>query len=400
MTDGYVDPFALRSEDPTSFPRLLRAGARLRPAYYDAYRNYWVILRHRDVKESMKDTATFSSRFYERGPVAGGFLAKDGAEHMKGRRMFTRAFNIAIKRAEVDVVRPAALDLVNEIADKPRSDLVQDFCLKLPMRVIGELVGVGLAFMYDFIDLVPAMIRWTMWPDDEQARIEGLRARETVKAKLRPVVERELRDPSSSLIGGIIRSMQEDGEYNEELVMMISVGLLLGGYETTASMLAGALTALLCHPKVMAEVSWDPGLLVPAIEESMRWFPSAIGVPRVVMRDVTLDGVTIPAGSNVLLCSASAHYDETVYPDPEIYDIRRRSQEKEMLFGGGPHYCLGAPLARMEARVGLGLLLSRLPGLRFCPDAPPMFSCSARGTVAYSPEKLIVEHDAALAVAA
>lgn len=399
--DTLFDPFTMKSEDPVAFPRLLAAGGRLRPAFYDPRKDYWVILRHAHVSAALRNPEVYSSGFYDNSPVSSMFVSKDGAEHLRGRRMFTRAFApLAVRHAEENVVRPAAEAVIGRMLGRRRLDLVRDFCLPLPQKVIGDLMGVGEEFVHEFVELVPAMIRWTIWFNNEEAVREGRAAQALVMERLRPVVAREVRSPRTNLLSGLIQSMQEDGTYNEELTLQIAVGLLLGGYETTSSMLAGALTALLFPPEAMEQVRQRRELLMPAVEESTRWFASAIGSPRRLTRDVTLDEVTLPAGASVLLCSASAHYDEEVFPRPEVFDLHRKPGEL-MLFGGGPHHCLGAPLARMEARVGLGMLLDRLPRLRLDPDSPPVFGCGARGVVAHGPEALhVVPEDAALPLAA
>lgn len=390
--DTRIDPFSMTFSSPADLGKLLRAAGQVRPAFYDEVKDYWVMLRHRHVHDAMRDQERFSATFYEHGPVGGSFLAMDGPAHQRGRRMFTRAFApLAVRAAEEKVVIPAARRIVAELARKDEADLVDEFCIRLPMEVLGELVGVGTTFVRDHLELVPAMIRWTVWANDPAAVAAGRQAQRQMMEKMRPVVEREIDRPGPTLIGGLVQAQREEGELDVELILLLSVGLILGGYETTAGMLAAALSALLLHPDAMARVRADRSLLMPAVEEAMRWANPGIGVPRRVLCDVDLGGgVVIPRGASALLCSVGAHYDDEVFPRPDVFDLERNPEQ--MLFGGGPHYCLGAPLARIEARVGLGLLLDQIADLRLDPERPPVYLCGVRGTVIHGPETLHVRY--------
>jgi cytochrome P450 len=163
---------------------------------------------------------------------------------------------------------------------------------------------------------------------------------------------------------------------------------MLGGYETTIWMVANALHALLANPAALEQVRRDHALIPAAIDESMRWCPSVAGTLRLVERDVTLGGDLKLQAGGVIYLPVVAHYDEATHPSPEVFDLARRPAPTVMVFGGGAHYCVGAPLARMEARVALSTLLTRFPDVRLDPSEKPTFSYGVRESVAHGPDKL------------
>ena len=212
-----------------------------------------------------------------------------------------------------------------------------------------------------------------------------------VREHVRPIVAEQVRSPGDHLLGEIVRNYKDAGVLDFEQMVIFTVGLVTGGFETTAWMMACALGALLLHPEVLDEVRRDRSLLNGALEESMRWTPSFVGVLRQTTAEVTLSGVTIPADAPVILCLASAHYDEEHFPSPEIFDIRRKADH--MLFASGPHYCLGAPLARLEARTAISRLLDAMPGLRLEPGKEHPFVLGVLGSAMHGPEALHVLYD-------
>jgi cytochrome P450 len=237
------------------------------------------------------------------------------------------------------------------------------------------------------------MVTWNMYRNDREVAARGRIAYNNVREHVRPIVEQQVRSPGDHLLGEIVRNYKEAGVLDFEQMIIFTVGLVTGGFETTAWMMACALGAFLLHPEVMDEVRRDRTLLPAALEESMRWTPSFVGVLRQATREVTLSGVTIPANSTVILCLASAHYDDEHFTKPEVFDIHRKADH--MLFAAGPHYCLGAPLARMEARVAISRLLDAMPGLRLAPGKEHPFVLGALGSAMHGPTALHILHDAA-----
>jgi cytochrome P450 len=166
------------------------------------------------------------------------------------------------------------------------------------------------------------------------------------------------------------------------------INLLLGGLETTIQMLSATIASLLLNPQALARVNADPALRDVAVDEAFRWANPSAGLYRLLRSDVEIGGSTFQAGSLVYLCIAAAHYDANVYPRPEVFDLDRRASH--LGFGLGPHYCAGAPLARIEVRAALDALLGRFPRLRLDPAQPLSFRYGARGFVQHGTDTLPV----------
>lgn len=378
-----------RASSPAHLGLALREVGRLSPVYYDEGRRCWVISRYRDLVAVLRDTDAFTNEIYERGPMGGTFVSRDGADHARHRRVYSRVFGPKVVGRFEGIVAASARATIDQVVARGEgADLVGDFCLKFPVDVIRRLLGLSVADIEPCQAWVRDMMEWMLFFYDAEAEARGRRALAATMDRVRPVVEAELRRPGDGLLGSIIEELRADGLLEEERVTQIATGLLLAGYETTTWMLAGAVGALLLHPEVLAQVRADPARLMPAVEESMRWSCSFLGALRLTRRAVEVAGVTIPADSPVLICTAAAHYDDEAFPRPEVFDPARRAEH--LLFLIGPHYCLGAPLARLEARLGLSLLLDRLPGLRLDPAAPPTWVLGVRGSVLHGPESLRV----------
>jgi cytochrome P450 len=380
-------PFLFESESPSTLGRLLAAMGKQQPVYYDEEKGFWVVLRHRDVLAGLRNSEVFSASFYSSGPVGDTFIATDGPDHIKYRRMFSRSFvPMALGRAVKDVIEPAARRTIDAMMGAGACDLIDAFCYPLPIAVLTHGLGVPTGFIEECAEWTTAMLAWNVWLKDPVIVARGKAAKGKIMEKLRPYVEQQIASPGPNIIGDFVRAMREDGSLDPELVLKVASGAVMGGYESTSWSLAGALSALLMHPEALERVRRDRSLLMPAVEESMRWANGTLGAPRHTTREVEIDGVRIPQGSSVLLCTASAHFDESVYPSPEVFDIDRRTPH--LLFGSGSHVCVGASLARMEAQVGLSMLLDQLPDLRLDTSQPLRCAVGVRDSAMHGPVSL------------
>nr|6F8A_A Chain A, Cytochrome P450 CYP260A1 [Sorangium cellulosum So ce56]6F8A_B Chain B, Cytochrome P450 CYP260A1 [Sorangium cellulosum So ce56]6F8C_A Chain A, Cytochrome P450 CYP260A1 [Sorangium cellulosum So ce56]6F8C_B Chain B, Cytochrome P450 CYP260A1 [Sorangium cellulosum So ce56] len=383
--------FFVPSEDATAFGRRLRAAAQQAPIVFDTAFGMPILLRKSHITTAYRDTATFSTRMFQAGILNGGLAAMQGDEHARMRRVYNMFFlPRAVSQYEERFVRPISEQVVDRLAGKPRVDLLEDFAMELPRRVIGELFGFPAEKLHETDERVRAMLRGLVRMHDPAAVAESQRAYGETLGLITEVVERESRDTSDTLLGEILRTLKAEHMDTIEASRQIVLSLILGGYETTSWLVANTIHALLAHPDTLARVRQDPSLLPAAIEEGMRWCPSIFGVLRMVERDVRLDDQALSAGTVVCLAGIAGNYDETAYPSPEVYDIDRKPLPAANVFGGGAHFCVGAPLARMEARVGLQALLARFPGLRAVPEERPSFMYGAKDSVAHGPDKLPV----------
>ncbi|MEZ4298105.1 MAG: cytochrome P450 [Polyangiaceae bacterium] len=379
--------FFVPSQDPTALGRRLAAEAKERPVVTDADLGLPVVLRKSHVTAAFRDTETFTTRMFQAGILNGGLASLQGEAHTRMRKVYNMFFTArAVDRYEEKFAVPIAEQVVSELEGKDRADLLDAFAVEMPKRVISALFGLPLEQLTENDARIRDMFRSIVQIGNPEAAAAGQKAYEEALVQIDEIARKEMASPSDTLLGEIMRVLAAEDMASIENCQQIVLSLLLGGYETTIWLLADALYALLAHPEALARVQKDPSLIPPAVEESMRWCPSNVGTVRLVERPFEMDDLKLAAGSVVYLAMAANHYDDELYPNPAAYDIDRRPTP--MIFGGGPHFCVGAPLARMEARVGLGKLLARFPDLRLDTSEKPTFMYGVRGSVAYGPDKL------------
>ncbi|MEV6705191.1 cytochrome P450 [Micromonospora wenchangensis] len=336
----------------------------------------WLLTRHDDVRTVLADPARFSNdpsdmpplpglddlTDDERAPLRfGNLLGVDPPEHTRLRRTLTAEFTLRRMRALEPRVRRIVDRQLAELAGRGSPvDLVTGYALPVPSLVICELLGVPAADRADFNAQTSRLIDVSV-PVRERLRVgRGLRD------YMSDLVRRARLAPGDDMIGMLIREHGHDLTHAE--LAGLANFLLLAGHETTANMLALGTLALLRHPAQLARVRDDPAAVTPAVEELLRWLSVVqAGVPRLVRADTEFGGVRIPAGDLVLLSLPAANRDPTAVERPDELDIGRGAVG-HLAFGHGVHHCIGAPLARMELRIGLPALLRRFPDLRIEPD--------------------------------
>jgi cytochrome P450 len=380
--------FAQRFPSPTTLGRTLAAVGRQEPVVLDEFMNLPLVLRHKDVTAAMRDTATFSTAFYGVGPMNGAMVSLDGTQHQRLRRIHNRFFSASSSARYAKAVAPIAQRTFGRLATNAEAELVEQSIARYPMEVFLTLLGIPNELGDQGLAWVRTIVAWLGAPMDEAAVGPGLKAYAQLSDYTSTLVQRERRHPSDNMLGEILRAFEAEDAYTPEAVTASVVSLLLGGFETTIQMMTATLSSLLLNPDVLARVRADNSLADAAIDEAFRWANPSAGLHRLVMRDVEIAGTSFAAGSMVYLCIAAAHYDEQVYPDPETFQLDRRGAH--LGFGLGPHYCVGAPLARIEVTAALATLLEACPGLRLDPDAQLSFYYGARGFVQHGIDTLRV----------
>ena len=293
-------------------------------------------------------------------PLTRNMLDLDGADHARLRALVQKAFT----PQRVEAIRPRvaqlAEGLLDEAGGEPVVDLVRRYALPIPTTVIAEMLGVPAADRHRFH-------RWSAAIVSAGASTPGmLRAFPSVWSflrYLRRLVEARQAAPGDDLLGALVQ-VEEAGERlsRDELLAMIFL-LLVAGHETTVNFIGNATLALLENPGELERLRQDLGLIEPAVEELLRYAgPLETATERYAREDLKVGGVTIPRGSVVLAILASANRDEARFTSPDRLDLSR-APGRHLAFGLGIHYCLGAPLARLEAQVALATLLRRAPGL-------------------------------------
>jgi cytochrome P450 len=288
-------------------------------------------------------------------------LNVDPPDHTRLRRLVSRAFVPSRVAALEQAVRDIAGDLLDELEDAGPGatvDLVQGYAHPLPFAVIGELLGIPPADRPDLHAWFQVLL--TGWAGEPPA--EAVEASGKIVAYLRELVETKRRNPAEDLVSVLVAA-GDDALTTQELLSSL-FQLVVAGHDTTASLIGNGIVALLDHPDQLHALLADPGLLPAAIAELIRFTaPVPHATFRMTTEPVTVGSVQIPAHEQVLVSLGAANRDPDRFPAPDILDISRENGS-HLGFGHGAHYCLGAPLARLEAQVAFETLLGRHPGLR------------------------------------
>lgn len=292
-------------------------------------------------------------------------LNSDPPEHTRLRRIVSQAF--APRR--IEALRPRVAEIVDGLIDtiipQGRAELMHDFAIPLPMTVICELLGIPAADhgrVLDWTQVIRTSGSSRRPPEEERAAVQEAQLK--LHHYLVDLMQAKRAHPADDIIGALIDSCDRDGTLSEAELVTTTFLLLFAGHQTTADFLGNATLALLTHPDQLDLLRTTPQLLPAAIEELLRFDgPLPVASPRVATEDVEYQGVCIPRGSIVGVVINSANHDPAHFADPDRLDLRR-VRGPHLGFGHGVHYCLGVSLARMEAQLGLGALLRRLPELR------------------------------------
>jgi cytochrome P450 len=261
------------------------------------------------------------------------------------------------------LIRPTISRLLDDVAPAGRADLVQAITSKYPVQVICGIVGVPLEDSAQFHRWAELINTGPLDPP------RGLAASQAMRQYLEPIVDDRRERPRDDLISDLVHAEIDGHQLTDEKIYGFLRLLLPAGAETTFRVMGNALVALLTNPATMADVVADRSLLPAVIEETLRWETSVTQVSRVAATDAEIGGCPVDAGAPISVITGSANRDEARYDAPEEWRIDRPAHN-HLAFGTGQHQCLGMHLARLELRVGLDEILTRLPKLRLDPDAP------------------------------
>ena len=341
----------------------MRANA---PVYYDEANDLWAAASYAAVKHASVDTESFSNAGGARPkyPPLPMMIDFDAPEHVRRRRLVSEGFTPKRVRALEDELRVICDAIIDGVCEQGSCDFVRDVAAPLPLIVIGDMLGVAREDRNDLL----------RWSDDmlkgqgslDPARLEGaMHAFTQYTEYIHPVFEARQASGNTEDLVGVLCHAEIDGDsLDDDSLVHETLLILIGGDETTRHVISGGVEELLAHPDQAARLAADPATLMPgAVEEMLRWVSPIKNMARTATRDVELCGAQIREGQELLLIYPSANRDEAVFEDPDTFDIAR-SPNPHLAFGFGAHFCLGNQLARLELKVMVERVLTRLPDLR------------------------------------
>ncbi|MCW5890803.1 MAG: cytochrome P450 [bacterium] len=331
------------------------------PVWWDAANGFWVVARHADVAYVSTHPELFcSSQGYR--PNVGpdpSLISLDPPRHTETRRLVNKGFTPRMVAQLGPHVRDIVARTLDALPASGTCDFVAEVAMPLPMLVIAELLG------YPQED----WRRLQHWSDemnvgDASKPLESvIQAYQEFCEYHRPVAAAKAIRPGEDLVSKLLAGEVDGHRLDADDVLRTALLLLVGGNETTRNTVSGAMLALSRHPAQRAALALDPTLLPTAIEEFLRWVTPIMNFRRTATRDLELGGARIRAGEQVVMLHGSANRDESVFPDADVFDVRR-DPNPHLAFGVGTHFCLGANLARLEIRVLFEELRRRFPDMR------------------------------------
>ncbi len=380
----YFNPFdpEFRANPYPHYPALLDGP----PRKLELFLPTTLVARYDDVTAVLRDHATFSVKrpempMRERVDPFGGaatILTSDPPTHTRLRRLVSKAFTPRRVRELEPRIRAISAELLDRVAARGEFEAMADLANPLPVIVIAEMLGVSPEHHEQFKrwsnDLIGSFGRdFATGPAPE-----GIAARNALRDYLSRAIEERRRNPADDLISALIAARDEAEALSEAELLAFVVLLLLAGNETTTNLIGNGLLTLCRHRDQLERLRREPELLPSAIEEILRFDPPVQMTVRTATAAANVGSTEIPAGGFLFVLLAAANRDPRQFPEPGTFDVARTPNE-HLSFGEGIHFCLGAPLARLEGQVAIGAVLERFPRLRLPEPLPPL---RYRGTLA------------------
>lgn len=360
---------------------------RERPVYFDRQQRAWGVYRYADVKAVLTDYANFSSEYGKwRGEADAreSLISVDPPRHRQLRNVIAKAFTpgaIARLAPRIDALARHLLDAIDP--DEP-FDLVASFAHPLPVMIIAEMLGVPVEDRPRYKQWADALIEGdsSLSLRDEERIARSRRVMAEMDDYFRGILASRRRRPQDDLITDLLAAEVDGERLNEDQILTFCMLLLTAGHITTVNLIANAMVCLIEHPQAIEAMRRDPELIPKGLEEVLRYRSPVQWLVRFASQDVILGGERISEGDMVFAFVGSANRDEAVFEDPERFDITRHPNP-HLSFGHGVHYCIGAPLARLEAKIALKVLFDRLGDFRLAlppgETLPPLGSSLLHG---------------------
>jgi len=330
---------------------------------------HFTVVGYEEAKACLGDPAIFSNKVYLRNlgiSFGRSVSTMDPPEHGAFRRIFQKAFlpNVVARWGE-SVVDPVVTSLMDRFIDRGAADLVQEFTFHYPFQIVYRQLGLPAEDVSIFHKLAMAQILVSVDVP------HGTEASRKLGTYFKALIERRRRTPGDDLVS-VLATTEVDGQYlPEEVLISFLRQLVNAGGDTTYRATSVLLTGLLSNPDQLEALRRDRSLMPQAIEEALRWDGPVLIQTRLAAQDTELGGVKVPAGSVLDVAAGAANRDPARYPNPDQFDIFRKSEHRHLGFSFGPHVCIGQHLARVEMTRAMHSILDRLPKLRLDPAQPP-----------------------------
>ncbi|MDR9852481.1 cytochrome P450 [Paenibacillus sp. VCA1] len=345
----------------------------------------WLLTRYEDAQAALKDNRfiknphTLLSQeqmnkmmvlpMLERDLLTNSMLNSDPPDHARLRSLVQKAFTPKMIEELRGRIQEIADTLLDKVQDKGKMNIINEFAFPLPIIVICEMLGISTEDRDQFREWSDAIIEASNLPEKMR---EALPKIQSFIKYMGHLIEERRKNPAEDLVSALIQAETEGEKLAEnELYSMIFL-LIVAGHETTVNLIGNGVFALLQHPDQLEKLKSNPELISSAIEEILRFYgPVELATSRWANEDVLLHEKLIRKGDMIVAALASANRDETQFEKPDLFDVTRKNN-RHLAFGLGIHYCLGAPLARLESQIALLTLLRRMPNLHLNPETAPL----------------------------
>ena len=366
LADPYMTYQRLRDEDPVHHSPL----------------DFWVLTRYEDVAAVLRDprfikeplVSMVAARFGVTVPPGVGLsmLDRDPPDHTRLRSLVSKAFTPRV----VEGLRPRLQKIVDDLITRAeavgRMDLIEEFAYPIPVNVICEMLGVPIGDHERFkgwsLDIARGLDSVWLPPESEIPKRSGA-ARHAIGDYMRGLIAERRASPRGDLLSALIAAEEAGDKLSEDELIATCILLLIAGHETTVNLIGNGTLALLRHPEELRRLRETPGLITSAVEELLRYDGPVQRTARITSTEVTIGGRTIGKGEMVMPFIGAADRDPSQFTGPDRLDLGR-TDNCHIAFGWGIHFCLGAPLARVEGQIAIDTLVRRLPRLTLVDDEP------------------------------
>ncbi len=354
-----------RALNPFPWYRFMRES---QPIRYEPRYGGWQVFRYDEVLRVLSDYAVFSSAFRGQGPLGSSLISMDPPRHRQLRNLVTQAFTPRAVAQLSGRITAIVNDLLDRVIATGRMDVIDDLAYPLPVIVIAEMLGIPQEDRQ----------RFKIWSDAVVGASypEGGNPQAEMSAYFLNMIEQRRHEAKDDLITALLNAQIDGQHLNQQELLGFCILLLVAGNETTTNLIGNAFLCFDEHPEVMEQLRAEPALMPGAIEEVLRYRSPVQFMSRRAIADITLEGHNIRADQEVLAWIGSANRDERQFPNPDLFDIKR-TPNRHIAFGHGIHFCVGAPLARLESKIALTLMLERLQEIKCVRSVPLQATGSA-----------------------